>query len=69
MLTKNDRILVEAIRQSPVVEIIVPGYDGKTGDCRIKVTGKLVCHDVALAVQNHLNNVGRRIVGGGGKKV
>ena len=65
MLAKNERILVEAIRQSTGVEIIVPGYDGKTGDCRIKVTGKLVCHDVALAVQNHLNNLGRRMMGGG----
>ncbi len=62
-LEKNERILVEAIRQSPVVEIVIPGYDGVTGDCRIKIRSKKVCHDIALAVQNHLNNVGRMVWG------
>lgn len=62
-LEKNERILVEAIRQSPVVEIVIPGYDGMTGDCRIKIRSKKVCHDIALAVQNHLNNVGRMVRG------
>lgn len=55
-LEKNERILVEAIRQSPVVEIVIPGYDGVTGDCRIKIRSKKVCHDIALAVQSHYVN-------------
>ena len=63
MLTRNERIIVEAIRNAPVVEIVIPGYDGVTGVTRIKVASKRVCHDVAIAVQSHLNSANR----GGGR--
>ena len=56
MLTRNDRILVEAIRNAPSVTIVIPGYDGITGETRIKVSSKKVSHDVALAVQSHFVN-------------
>lgn len=56
MLTRNERIIVEAIRNAPTVEIVIPGYDGVTGTTRITVNSKKVCHDVALAVQSHFVN-------------
>ena len=63
MLTRNERIIVEAIRNAPSVTIVIPG-DGMTGDTRIKIANKKVSHDVALAVQSHFVNLSR-IVGVG----
>lgn len=56
MLTRNERILVEAIRNAPMVKIVIPGYDGITGDTVIKVASKKVSHDVAIALQSHFNS-------------
>ena len=67
MLTRNERILVEAIRQSPCVEIVIPGYDGITGDTRIKIRSRKVSHDVALAVQSHFVNLTNSLRWGGGR--
>ncbi len=55
MLTRNERLLIEAIRKAPSVTIIIPG-DGICGDCQIKISSRTVSHDVALAVQSHLNS-------------
>lgn len=51
MLEKSLRIVVEAIKRQPYITIELP-----TGD-RIKVTGKKVAHDVALAVQDHFKQL------------
>lgn len=66
MLTRNERIIVEAIRNAQSVEIVIPG-DGRTGSTRIKIASKKVSHDVALAVQSHFADLAR-IVGGGYSK-
>ena len=63
MLTRNERILVEAIRQAPIIEIVIPGYDGITGETRIKVASKTMSHDVSIALQSHFNRFSR--MGGG----
>ena len=57
MLTRNERVLVEAIRRADTITIIVPG-DGRTGDGRIRIQSKTVSHDVAIALQTHFNNCG-----------
>ena len=64
MLTKNERIIVEAIRNAPSVTIVIPGYDGITGETRIKVNSKKVSHDVALAVQTHFMYLTKSAGGG-----
>lgn len=56
MLTSNERVLVEAIRNSPVLEITIPGRDGRMGDTYIKIKNKKACHDVALAVQSYFGS-------------
>lgn len=56
MLTNNERILVEAIRSSPVLEIIIPGRDSRMGDTYITIKNKKACHDVALAVQSYFRS-------------
>ncbi len=47
---------MEAIRNAPSVTIVIPGYDGVTGETRIKLASKKVSHDVAIAVQSHFNS-------------
>ena len=59
MLTRNERIIVEAIRNAPSVTIVIPGYDGVTGETRIKLASKKVSHDVVLAVQSHFVSLSR----------
>ena len=56
MLTSNERILVEAIRNSKVLEITIPGDDGRMGDTYITIRNKKACHDVALAVQSYFGS-------------
>lgn len=58
MLSKNERILVEAIRQSQFIEIRLPDTTGG-GECRMKFSSKSLCHDIALAVQSHFNRYGK----------
>lgn len=55
MLTANERILVEAIRNSPVLEITIPGKEGRMV-AYIKIKNKKACHDVALAVQSYFGS-------------
>lgn len=54
MISRTERILVEAIRRSPMVTIVIPGDDG-CGDTRIKVANRLFSHDVAIALQSYFN--------------
>lgn len=53
MLSKNERIIVEAIRNSPVLEITIPENNGNT---YITIRSKKTCHDVALAIQSYFAN-------------
>ena len=57
-LSNNERIIVEAIRNAPKVQIIVPGYDGKTGETRITVEDSKFSHDVAISLQSYYVNTG-----------
>ena len=58
MLTRNERILVEAIRNSQFIEIRLPDSTGGM-DYRMKFSSKNLCHDIALAVQTHFNRLGK----------
>ena len=58
-LTSNERILVEAIRKAPRVQILIPGYAGKSGETRITVVDSKFSHDVALSLQSYYVNAGR----------
>ena len=57
-LTSNERIVVEAIRNAPKVQILIPGYDGKTGETRVTIENKKFSHDVALSLQSYYVNTG-----------
>ena len=59
MLTRNERILVEAIRNSQFIEIRLLDSTGGGMDCRMKFSSKNLCHDIALAVQTHFNRLGK----------
>lgn len=54
MISRTERILVEAIRQAPVVTILIPGDNG-CGNTRIKVANRLFSHDVGIALQSYFN--------------
>ena len=48
MLDRNQRILVEAVRNSKVIEISIPGLQLKSPD-------KKLIHDIAICLQSHFN--------------
>ena len=57
MLSTNERIIISALRNAERVFIEIPSADG--GVIRVSVTGRKTVHDIAVAVQNHYNNLGR----------
>lgn len=57
MLDKNQRAIVEAIRNSERIEILVPSQKYGIVPISIKVEGRRVTHDIALAIQNYMNNL------------
>lgn len=50
MITPAERVLVEALRRSSSISI-------RFGDCEVKVRNSEFSHDVAIALQSHLNRV------------
>lgn len=54
MISPNERILVEAIRLSGMVTIVINGKNG-CEDGRIKVADRLFTHDVAISLQSYFN--------------
>lgn len=57
MLDKNDRRIIESIRNAPRIKIIIEG-----GEYDQEITfspNKTLSHDIALAVQSHYNHIRR----------
>lgn len=50
MTTPAERVLVEALRRSSSISI-------RFGDCEVKARNSEFSHDVAIALQSHLNRV------------
>lgn len=50
MITPAERVLVEALRRSSSISI-------RFGDCEVRVRNGEFSHDVAIALQSHLNRV------------
>lgn len=58
MLSKNDRSIVEAIRTTDRIKIIIGD-----GSSRYEIAfspSKLLSHDIALAVQSHYNRINNK---------
>ena len=55
MLDKNDRIIIEAIRNASKIKIVI---ENKGEESQINFSpSKILCHDIAIAVQSHYNRV------------
>ena len=54
MISPTERTLVEAIRLSRMVTIVINGKNG-CEDARIKVADRLFIHDVAISLQSYFN--------------
>lgn len=56
MLSKDERILVEAVRRARSLEIHIPGTHGEESSVlSFKGAGRLLAHDIALAVQSYFS--------------
>ena len=56
MITREERMIIECIRTARTVKIECENSDGAIMTIRY---GGIVPHDVAVAVQNHFNNLSR----------
>ncbi len=54
MLTRNERIIVEAIKEAPAIEIRLIDRGGSDHTIRVS-REKVFSHDIALAVQKYFN--------------
>lgn len=50
MLTRTEKQIIEAIKETPQVTLIVPGADGQ--EIRVSTKDKKAKHDIALAIQS-----------------
>jgi len=60
MLSKNERIIVEAVRNAQALEIRIPsqsigGVLSEELSLMFRVDTKLLAHDIAIAIQSHFN--------------
>ena len=60
MLSKNERIIVEALKSARSLEIRIPpqvigGVLSEELSLMFRVDTKLLAHDIAIAVQSHFN--------------
>lgn len=57
MLDGNQRIIVEAIRKSTKIKIVIE-EDGLPSEVSLSPS-KILSHDIALAVQSHYNRLNK----------
>lgn len=57
MLDRNQRIIVEAIRKSTKIKIVIEG-DGLSSEVSLSPS-KILSHDIALAVQSHYSRLNK----------
>lgn len=60
MLNKNDRAIVEAIKNASSITLLLD-VGGGTRETEIAFSpSKILSHDIALAVQSHYNRMNRK---------